>query len=82
MTSLGRGVNSTVVIDDGRVEDDHAVLTYRGLSWVLEDRAGGDATRVNGQPIAGAALLGYGDEIALGEVRFRLDRVHAEAAGR
>lgn len=82
VTSLGRDVNSTVVIDDEQVEDDHALLTFRGWSWVLEDRTGGDATRVNGQPVQGLAVLGYGDVISLGEVRFRLDRAPEEAAPR
>jgi hypothetical protein len=80
VTSLGRDVNSTVVIDDDQVEDDHALLTYRGWSWVLEDRTSGDATRVNGQPLHGLAVLGYGDVIDLGDVRFRLDR-SPEAVG-
>lgn len=80
VTSLGRDVNNTVVIDDDAVKDDHALLTFRGWSWVLEDRTGGEATRVNGQPVQGLAVLGYGDEITLGEVRFRLDRA-PEASG-
>ncbi len=82
VTSLGRDVNSTVVIDDERVEDDHALLTFRGWSWVLEDRTGGEATRINGQAVQGVAVRGYGDEIALGDVRFRLDRATVEAGGR
>lgn len=82
VTSLGRDVNSTVVIDDDQVEEDHALLTYRGWSWVLEDRTGGDATRVNGQPLQGLAVLGYGDVIDLGDVRFRLDRAPEEVGAR
>ena len=82
VTTLGRDVNSTVVVDDERVADDHALLTYRGWSWVLEDRTGGEATRVNGQAVQGAAVLGYGDEITLGDVRFRLDRALSETGTR
>ncbi len=74
VTTLGRDVNSSVVIDDGRVADDHALLAYRGWSWVLEDRTDGEATRVNGRPAQGMVVLGYGDQFALGDVRFRLDR--------
>lgn len=82
VTSMGRDVNSTVVVDDDQVIDDHALLTYRGHVWVLEDRAGGGVTRVNGQPIAGAAVMGYGDELGLGRVRLRLERAPVETAGR
>ena len=74
VTSLGRDVNSTVVIDDDHVADDHALLTYRGRLWVLDDRVGDGATRINGQAIVGSAVLGYGDEIGLGKVRLRLER--------
>ena len=77
VTTLGRDVNSTIVVDDEVVIDDHALLTFRGRLWVLEDRAGGSVTRINGQPIAGAAVLGYGDEIGLGRVRLRLERAPA-----
>jgi hypothetical protein len=72
VTSLGRDVNSTVVVDDDEVFPEQALLTYRGNAWLLEDRAGG--TLVNGQPVAGATVLGYGDEIGLGRVRLRLER--------
>ena len=82
VTSLGRDVNSTVVIDDDHVADDHALLTYRGRVWVLDDRVGDGETRVNGQAIVGAVVLGYGDEIGLGRVRLRLERAPAAGAGR
>lgn len=82
VTTMGRDVNSTIVVDDDEVVDDHALLTYRGHAWVLEDRAGGGFTRVNGQPIAGAAVMGYGDEIGLGKVRLRLERASVGSAGR
>ena len=82
VTTLGREVNSTIVIDDDHVIEDHALLTFRGRLWVLEDRAGGGVTRINGQPIAGAAVLGYGDEIGLGGVRLRLERAPVETGAR
>ena len=81
VTVLGRDVNSTVVIDDDAVADMHALLTYRGRAWILEDRAGDGSTRVNGHPIATAAVLGYGDEIGLGKVRLRLERAPVDGPG-
>ncbi|MFN8621589.1 MAG: FHA domain-containing protein [Chloroflexota bacterium] len=39
-------------------------------------------TLVNGQPVAGAIVLGYGDEIGLGRVRLRLERASSGAGGR
>jgi hypothetical protein len=74
ITSLGRDVNNAIVIDDPFVSAEHAVLTYRGRGWYLEDLSSTNGSFINGQPIDGLAVLGYGDEIQIGQVRFRLER--------
>jgi pSer/pThr/pTyr-binding forkhead associated (FHA) protein len=75
ITTLGRDVNNAVVVDDEFVSAEHAVLTYRGRTWYVEDLDSTNGTFVNGSPVDGVAPLGYGDEIQLGQVRLRLDRV-------
>jgi len=74
VTTLGRDVNNTVVIEDGFVSADHAMLAFRGRVWFLEDRGSTNGTYLNGQPVLGTVPLGYGDEIQLGAVRLRLER--------
>jgi pSer/pThr/pTyr-binding forkhead associated (FHA) protein len=74
ITPLGRDVNNAIVIDDPFASADHAILTYRGRSWYLEDLGSTNGSYINGQPIDGVAALGYGDEIQIGQVRFRLER--------
>jgi hypothetical protein len=74
ITPLGRDVNNAIVIDDPFASADHAVLTYRGRSWYLEDLDSTNGSFINGQRIDGVAALGFGDEIQIGQVRFRLDR--------
>lgn len=74
ITSLGRDVNNALVLDDAFVSSEHAVLTFRGRGWYLEDLASTNGSFINGQQIDGVAALGYGDEIQLGQVRFRLER--------
>jgi hypothetical protein len=74
VTTLGRDVNNTIVVDDPFASAEHAVLTYRGRAWYLEDRASTNGTYVNGIPVDGLASCGFGDEIQVGEVRMRLDR--------
>jgi len=74
VTTLGRDVNNTVVVDDGFVSADHAMLTFRGRVWFLEDRRSTNGTFLNGQPVQGEMPMGYGDEIQLGAVRLRLER--------
>lgn len=74
VTTLGRDVNNTIVIDDPFASAEHASLTYRGRSWFVEDLGSTNGTYVNGAPIDGLSPIGFGDEIQVGEVRLRLDR--------
>ena len=75
ITTLGRDVNNAIVVDDQFVSAEHAVLTFRGRTWYLEDLKSTNGTFVNGSPIEGVEPVGYGDEIQLGQVRLRLERV-------
>jgi pSer/pThr/pTyr-binding forkhead associated (FHA) protein len=74
ITPLGRDVNNAIVIEDQFASADHAVLTYRGRSWYLEDLDSTNGSYINGQRVEGVAALGYGDELQIGQVRFRLER--------
>jgi FHA domain len=74
LTTLGRDVNNSIVVDDPFASADHAVLTFRGRAWFVEDLESTNGTYVNGLPVERVAPLGFGDELQVGEVRFRLDR--------
>jgi hypothetical protein len=74
VTSLGRDLTNTVVVDDPFASSEHAVLTFRGRVWYVEDLGSTNGTYVNAQPIAGPTAIGFGDQLQVGEVRFRLDR--------
>ncbi len=74
VTTLGRDVNNTVVVDDAFASADHAVLTFRGRAWYLEDRGSTNGTYVNGSLVEDVSPLGFGDEIQVGRVRLRLER--------
>lgn len=74
VTTIGRDVNNTLVVEDDFVSADHAVLTFRGRVWFIEDRGSTNGTYLNGQLVRGVVPLGYGDEIGLGGVRLRLER--------
>jgi hypothetical protein len=76
VTSLGSDVNNTIVVDDPEVASQHALLTFRGRAWYLEDRGSGAPVRVNDEDIEDAAAVRFGDEIGLGRVRLRLERPH------
>lgn len=74
VTTLGRDVNNGIVLEDPFASAEHAVLTFRGRSWFVEDLSSTNGTFVNGIPVVGVGPLGFGDEIQVGEIRFRLDR--------
>ena len=75
LTSLGRDVNNTIVVEDPFASAEHAVLTFRGRAWYVEDLGSTNGTYVNGSRIDGLAPIGFGDELQIGQVRVRLDRV-------
>lgn len=74
VTTLGRDVNNSIVLDDPFVSGSHAVLSYRGRTWYVEDLGSTNGTYVNGLPIDGPTPVGVGDEIQVGRVRLRLER--------
>jgi FHA domain-containing protein len=75
VTTIGRDVNNAIVVEDQFASADHAVLTFRGRTWYVEDLASTNGTYVNGSRIDGLAPIGFGDEIQIGQVRARLERV-------
>jgi FHA domain-containing protein len=77
ITTLGRDVNNAIVVDDPLASAEHAVLTYRGRSWYVEDLGSTNGTFVNGRAVASVAPLGFGDEVSIGQVRMRLERTRS-----
>jgi pSer/pThr/pTyr-binding forkhead associated (FHA) protein len=75
VTSLGRDVNNSIVVEDDFASAEHAVLTFRGRAWYVEDRRSTNGTYLNGQRVDAVAPMGFGDELQVGRVRFRLERV-------
>lgn len=74
VNSIGRDVNNSIVIEDTFVSAEHALLTFRGRAWFVEDRGSTNGTWVNGNRVATYLPLGYGDELQVGRVRLRLER--------
>lgn len=77
VNTIGRDVNNSVVIDDSFVSAEHALLTFRGRAWYVEDRGSTNGTWLNGQRVESYLPLGYGDELQIGQVRLRLERAQA-----
>jgi len=74
INSIGRNVNNTIFVEDDFVSTNHAMLTFRGRSWFIEDQGSTNGTYVNGHRIERPVALSFGDELTIGRVRMRLDR--------
>jgi pSer/pThr/pTyr-binding forkhead associated (FHA) protein len=74
INSLGRNVNNTIYVEDDFASASHAMLTFRGRSWFIEDQGSTNGTYVNGHRIDRPVALSYGDELMIGRVRMRLER--------
>jgi pSer/pThr/pTyr-binding forkhead associated (FHA) protein len=77
VTGIGRDVNNAVVVDDPFASAEHAVLTFRGRAWYVEDAGSTNGTYVNGSRVDRLAPVRFGDEVQVGQVRFRLERGRA-----
>jgi pSer/pThr/pTyr-binding forkhead associated (FHA) protein len=74
INSIGRNVNNTIYVEDDFASANHAMLTFRGRSWFIEDQGSTNGTYVNGHRIERPVALSYGDELMIGRVRMRLER--------
>ncbi len=74
VTTIGRDVNSSIVLEDDFVSAAHASLTYRGRAWYVEDLGSTNGTFVNGVRVDELSPVAFGDELQVGQVRLRLER--------
>jgi hypothetical protein len=73
VTRLGRSASSTIVLDEGYVSTEHALITRRGQQWWLEDLGSRNGTLLNDVRLKNGetAVLSSGDIIGIGSVKLR-----------
>ncbi len=64
---IGRDSSNGVAINDAEISRKHSRLSFQGGKYVLEDLGSTNGTFVNGQRLAGPAVLKSGDVVSLGE---------------
>ena len=76
---VGRDPQSDIWLDADGVSRRHAIIRVDSSNRRvrLEDLRSTNGTFVNGRAVAAVAPLGFGDEIAIGQVRLRLERARA-----
>jgi len=72
VTTIGRGPDRDIPVDDTRVSRRHAVIRRDGDRWTLTDEGSSNGTRRNGAWVTptSAIRLTDGDEIGVGPVTF------------
>ena len=77
---LGRGDEADVSFEASGVSRLHARLRRQGPIFAVQDLGSTNGTFVNGRAVAAVSPLGFGDEVAIGQVRLRLERARPVAA--
>jgi len=73
LTTIGRASSNTIVLDNGYVSTEHALLTRRGDQWWLEDMGSRNGTLLNGVELGETTVISVGDVIAIGQTQFKLE---------
>ena len=73
ITTIGRSSSNTIVLDNGYVSTEHAIITRRGDQWWLEDMGSRNGTLLNQMPLEEAAVISVGDVIAIGQTQFKVE---------
>jgi hypothetical protein len=65
--SIGREASNDIVIQDSELSRNHARISRRGGTFVLEDLGSTNGTFVNGQRVMSPRTLAPGEEVGFGE---------------
>lgn len=73
--SIGRIPQNSIVLNNGYTSAQHALITFRENQWWVEDLNSRNGTLVNGIDIDEPTIISVGDEIMIGDVALKLDRL-------
>ena len=68
-TTIGRGSDNTITVQDQSVSRNHAKITLQGDTWIVEDLKGANGIMIDGKRVDKFALKSN-DTFKLGEVEF------------
>ena len=75
VSSVGRDAGNDVVLNDEAASAKHAIVSFADGEWWLEDAGSTNGTLLNGSRIWDRERFHYGDEVAVGRIALRLERV-------
>ena len=75
VSSVGRDAGNDVVLNDEAASVKHSIVSFADGEWWLEDAGSTNGTLLNGSRIWDKERLHYGDEVQVGRIGLRLERV-------
>ncbi len=78
VTTVGRGSDNFIVLNDEFVSANHAMILWRDATWWLEDLESHNGTYLNGERISEPISLTDGDHIRIGGMTLRFDMLLEE----
>lgn len=73
ITTLGRNSRNTIVLNEGYVSGEHALLAWRDSQWWLEDLGSRNGTVLNDAPLTDPTVISAGDVLTIGGVQLKLE---------
>ena len=72
-TTLGRSPANTIVVPDTFASAEHALISWRGGQWWLEDLDSRNGTQLNDVSVTAPTVLSAGDVISIGQVKLKVE---------
>jgi FHA domain len=72
-TTLGRSAANAFVVPDTFASAEHALVSWRGGQWWLEDLGSRNGTQINDVLVTAPTVLGAGDVISIGQVKLKFE---------
>ena len=79
VTRIGRAESNTIVLEDGFVSAEHALITRRERQWWLEDLQSRNGTFLNAAPVEEATVVSAGDLLTVGSVQLKLELIAVQS---
>jgi hypothetical protein len=72
-TTLGRSPANTIVVPDTFASAEHALISWRGGQWWLEDLGSRNGTQINDVSVTAPTVLSAGDVVSIGRVKLKVE---------
>jgi len=79
VTTVGRQADCQLRIVSSQVSRRHCQLFEKGGQFLVKDLGSSNGTFVNGKKVQDQRVLSPGDELTVGQVKFRVERIGAAA---